>query len=326
MKKVRWGIVGPGIIANRFATAIKNVDCAELVAVASTNKERGEAFAEKYGIPQVFCGYEALAQSDAVDVVYIATPHSHHKQVAELFMNAGKHVLCEKPICVNAEQARELQKCARKNSVFLMEAMWTQFLPAIKEAQAIVDSGRIGEVMGVEADFCYHMPRQKNRVYLNELAGGSVLDVGIYSLHFAALFLGFAPEKILAVADTDGQIDIHAVMLLKYKNGAIANVSTAVGLKKPETAYVYGTKGQIRLPRFYGATELYVTTAEGEEHIVKDCLGNGFEEEIIEACRCIASGKLQSDEWPMEKSIIMLEQMDEIRAQIGIRYPFAGEA
>ena len=136
MTKIRWGIAGPGKIANKFATALKNLDCAELTAVASTSPERAEAFAQQYGIPHRYCGYESMAASDTVDAVYVATPHSHHAAVVELFLIAGKHVLCEKPICVNAHQARQLKACAEKNGVFLMEAMWTRFLPAIREAQA----------------------------------------------------------------------------------------------------------------------------------------------------------------------------------------------
>ena len=131
MKKIRWGIVGPGNIAARFAQAVKNVNCAELVAVASREPERAAAFAETFDIPHVFCGYESMADSNLVDAIYIATPHPFHMPCAQLFLNAGKHVLCEKPMCVNARQAQELKDCAEKNGVFLMEAMWTRFLPAI---------------------------------------------------------------------------------------------------------------------------------------------------------------------------------------------------
>ena len=321
MKKIRWGIVGPGSIANRFAKAAQNVPCAELVAVASRDGSRAQAFAEKHGIPHVFCGYEAMAASDIVDAVYVATPHSFHKPCAELFLKAGKHVLCEKPVCVNADEARALKECAKANGVFLMEAMWTRFLPAVLEAREIVKRGDIGEIIGIEADFCYpSTPNDTSRLYRSELAGGALLDVGVYCLHFASLFLGNAPESITAVAHTNGVVDLHTTALLKYKNGAIANLSTAINVAKPETAYIYGTKGQIYLPCFYGAQELYVTVGKDTRHIVKNYLGNGFEEEIIECCRCIEAGKQQSDIMPMEESIVMMQQMDTIRQQIGIRY------
>lgn len=326
MKKIRWGIAGPGNIARQFAEAVRNVDCAELAAVASRDKARGDAFAEKYGIDHVFCGYEEMAASDLVDAVYIATPHPFHKPCAELFLSAKKHVLCEKPLCINARQAEMLAECAQKHGVFLMEAMWTRFLPAIREAKEIIARGGIGEVLGVEADFCYHLaPEEEPKIYQPHMAGGSLLDVGVYGLHFAAMFLGSEPETITALAHTEGGVDIHTNLLLKYRSGAMANISSAIGLEKPKTAYLYGTKGRILLPRFYGAEKLIVTTGDTTTEIVKELHGNGFEGEITEACRCIAQGKLQSDILPLHESITILKQIDAVRAQIGIRYPLEGE-
>ena len=321
MKKIRWGIVGPGCIANKFAVAVKNVECAELVAVASRSEENAKTFADKYDIKNVFVGYEEMAESDAVDAVYVATPHPFHLPCAELFLKAGKHVLCEKPLCVNASQAKQLMECAKKNNVFLMEAMWTRFLPAVSELQRVVKRGDIGDVQGVEADFCYSIePEEDPKVFRNEMAGGSLLDVGVYCLHFVSLFLGSEPVTISALANTEKGVDVHTNVLLKYKNGAIARISSAIGVKKPETACIYGTKGQIDIPSFYGATEFFVSTDEDIKHVVKESIGDGFEEEIIEACRCIQSGKTVSDILPPEESVKILEQMDEIRKQIGVSY------
>lgn len=323
MKKIRWGIVGPGNIAGRFARAVKNVACAELAAVASRDGNRGAAFAETHEIPHVFEGYAEMAASDAVDAVYIATPHPFHKPCAELFLNAGKHVLCEKPMCVNAAEARRLQEIAARNGVFLMEAMWTRFLPAVLEAQKIIAEGQIGDIRAIEADFCYFTePNSVPRLYLPSLAGGSLLDVGVYGLHFAAIFLGSAPETVTALAHTDGGVDIHTSILLKYPNGAVANITSAIGVAKPETGYIYGTNGHISFPCFYGARELTLHTAQGECRIEKDYMGNGFEEEILEVCRCIQNGKSESHIMPLEESIAILQLMDTVRAQIGIQYPF----
>ena len=154
-KTIKWGIVGPGSIAKKFAKAVKNVEGAELFAVASRSYERSKEFAEEFDIPNVFGSYEEMANCDEIDAVYIATLHPFHKPCSEIFLNAKKHVLCEKPVCVNAKEARELFECAKKNNVFLMEAMWTRFLPAIQEAVKIAKSGEIGEIRGVSADFCY---------------------------------------------------------------------------------------------------------------------------------------------------------------------------
>lgn len=326
MKKIRWGIVGPGIIANKFASCIKNVEGAELTAVASRSEENGRKFAEKYQIPHVFCGYEAMAESDLVDAVYIATPHPFHKGCAEIFLNAKKHVLCEKPICINASQAISLKESAEKNGVFLMEAMWTRFLPAILEAQEIVKRGTIGEVLSIHADFCYASEAaEEPKLYQNHMAGGSLLDVGVYALHLVSMFLGNQPESICAASRIESGVDCHTSVLLSYSNGAIATVSSAISLRKREDAYIYGTKGYIHIPCFYAAKELFVNLDGEEEHIVKPSIGDGFEEEIYEVCTCIREGKTQSAILPLSESIAIVKQMDTIRKQIGVRYPFEGE-
>lgn len=321
MKPIRWGIVGPGIIANKFAHAIKHVACAELVAVASRSPERGHAFATRYQIPQVFDSYEALANSDQIDAIYIATPHPFHVSCAELFLTAGKHVLCEKPLCVNAEQARRLQEKAKEHRVFLMEAMWTAFLPAVLETQRLVKRGTIGDVLCIRADFCYAEEAENDpKLYQNHMAGGSLLDVGVYGLHFVSMFLD-APQQIQAVAQIQDGVDVHTSVQLQYPNGAIATVSSAIGLQKPEEAWIYGTNGRIELPHFYGAQELILHRGETSEQIACPSVGDGFEEEILEACRCIADGKTESDILPLSKSIAILEQMDHIRSKLGISYP-----
>ena len=323
MKTIRWGIAGPGNIARRFAQAVKNVEGAELAAVASRDPARAENFGAEFGISHIFHSYEAMAASDAVDAVYIATPHPFHAPCAELFLKAGKHVLCEKPMCVNAAQGERMKAWAAENGVFLMEAMWTRFLPAILEAKKIVDRGDIGEILGIEADFCYRTEwGTVPRLFLPELAGGGLLDVGVYCLHFAAIFLGSDPESVTAVAHTEGGVDVHTNMVLKYRNGAVASLSSAIGVTKPETGYIYGTKGYICLPCFYGAQELQVHTGDSVTAIKREYLGNGFEEEIIEVCRCIREGKLQSPTMPIDETISILRQMDTVRQQIGIRYPF----
>lgn len=322
-KIIKWGIVGAGNIANKFAGAIKNVKEAELTAVASQSEGKGRMFADRHDIKNVFTAYEEMAKSDIVDAVYIATPHPFHKPCAEIFLNAKKHVLCEKPVCVNTGQAVKLAECAKENGVFLMEAMWTRFLPAVKEALKIANSGEIGKIRGVKADFCYSMtPDEEAKIFRNDMAGGSLLDVGIYGLNFAAIFLGDNPESIISLSDVCNGVDCQTNVLIKYPNGTIASVSSAIDVKKPETGYIYGTKGYIALPQFYGAQELIVNSANEERHISKPSIGDGFEEEIIEACNCINSGKMQSDIMPMSESIRILEQMDKIREQINLRYPF----
>lgn len=326
MEQIRWGIAGPGCIANKFAQAIKNVDGASLVAVASRSEEKGREFADKYDIPNVFCGYEEMAKSDVIDAVYIATPHPFHKNCAEIFLNNKKHVLCEKPICINAFQAEKLRECAKENKRFLMEAMWTRFLPCIKELCEIVKKGTIGEVKGIEADFCYSSTSDEEpKLFQNEMAGGALLDVGVYGLHFASLFLGNNPESISCISNVDNGVDTHTHVIMKYENGAIASITSAINLKKPEAAYIYGTKGYIYIPAFYGANEMFLNTDGKEKHIVRKSIGEGFEEEIYEVCDCIRKGKLESDILPLSESIKILAVADEARKQNGVSYPFEGE-
>ena len=325
-KRIRWGIAGPGNIANKFAQAIKNVRGAELVAVASRSIDKAKEFADKYKIENVFSSYEDMASSDKIDAVYISTIHPFHKPCAELFMNNGKHVLCEKPVCVNANQAQALKECAQKNNVFLMEAMWTRFLPAIKETKALINRGEIGKVMGFEADFCYReTPESCPILFDNRIAGGALLDVGVYALNLSAYLFGYDVKEINSTSRTENGVDIHTQMTVKYNDGIISSLSCAIGVVKPETAYIYGTEGYIKLPTFYGADEIVLCKNGEEEHIKKPFIGNGFEEEIYEVCDCIICGQKQSSIMPLSESIEILSQMDLIRKQIGITYPLEGE-
>jgi predicted dehydrogenase len=326
MNKIRWGIAGPGNIANKFAKAIKNVEDAELAAVASRSIDKAKEFADKYDIEISFGSYEEMALSDKIDAVYISTIHPFHKACAELFLNNGKHVLCEKPICINQSQAKSLFECAKKNGKFLMEAMWTRFLPAIRETKAIIERGEIGKVMAIEADFCYReTPESCAILFDNAIAGGALLDVGIYPLNLAAYLLESIPEKIAATSYNENGVDIHTQMTLSYPEGVMASLSCAIGVQKPETAFIYGTEGYIKLPSFYGAQEIIICK-DGEEKVIeKPSIGDGFEEEIIEACQCIQNGRTQSSVMPHSESLAILSEMDEIRKQIGITYPLEGE-
>ena len=328
MKKIRWGIAGPGRIAHKFAEAIKNVECAELVAVASRFEEEAREFSKEFDVPNVFVGYEDMAAFDGVDAVYVSTPPHVHKEVALIYLKAKKHVLCEKSICINSAQATELEECAAKNNVFLMEAMWMKFLPAIKEAKSIADSGALGEIMSIKADFSALIPGERNgcNVFMNEFGGGALLDLGIYAMNFANLIMGDVPESISAQAKLWNGVDVNTGVLMKYPSGALASVECSLEVYKPRSAYLYGTKGYIHIPNFYGAEELYLKIGdEDEKHISRPRLGGGFEEEIYEASGCIMSGKRQSDIHPMADSIKVLRQMDTVRKQIGVKYPFDGE-
>jgi len=320
METVRWGILGTGFIANKFANAVKNAEGARLVAVASRNATSADKFADTYQIEHRFDSYEAMADFDGVDAVYIALPHTYHPVYAKFFMEAGKHVLSEKPICANLRQLEELMAVRKEKNVYLMEAMWTRFLPAIQKIKQMVEDGVIGEVREISADFCYNQEDRTHHVFKRECAGGSLLDVGIYGLNFASIFLGDKVVDFQTAAFQKDGVEERINILLRYPNGAIARVSSAISLLKPEDGYIYGDKGYIRIPHFYSASEFEVVAETASQTYNFPYKGNGFEEEI-EACnRCILAGKTQSDIMPLEQSAAILRLMDAIRKQAGITF------
>lgn len=324
MSKIRFGIVGTGCIAHRFAEAIKNVPGAELAAVASRSEYGAENFGNEFSIPKRFVGYEAMAKSDAIDVAYIAVPHSGHAECSMLMMKNGKHVICEKPLAVNTREVEEMIKCSKENNVFLMEAMWARLVPGTVKLLELIESGVIGEVRGVEGKFCYTMDEDEmdHHVLKRENGGGSLLDVGVYGLNFASWYLGKNIESIQAAADLYNGIDSHTCVLLKYKNGAVADISSAVLLRKPNEGYIYGTKGYIHINRFYAPQEIEIRLLDGTNETVEaKYLGNGFEEQIIHVCECVEKGLTESPVNTFEQTLYITNQMDEIRKLIGVEYP-----
>ncbi|MBS7361369.1 MAG: Gfo/Idh/MocA family oxidoreductase, partial [Oscillospiraceae bacterium] len=323
-RKIRFGIVGTGTIAHRFAEAIKNVDNAELVAVASRTKENAEKFGCEFDIPARFDSYEKMALSDVIDAAYIAVPHSGHIGCSCLMMNNGKHVLCEKPMAVNSKEAEEMFRCARENNVLLMEAMWARLVPGTIKMLELVENGVLGDILGVEGKFCYSMDEDEmdHHVFKRENGGGSLLDVGVYGLNFASWYLGKDVETINAQSDIYNGVDSHTCVLLKYKNGAIADISSAILLRKPNEGYVYGNKGYARLLRFYAPQEIDIYLNNGETvKIPVPYAGNGFEEQIAHFSECVSKGLKESPVVTHEQTLYITKQMDKIRKITGVEYP-----
>ncbi len=324
MKKIHFGIVGTGTIAHRFADAIKNVKGAELAAVASRAAETADKFGNEFDIPYRFDSYEAMSQSDKIDAAYIAVPHSGHIDCSCLMMNSGKHVLCEKPMAVNAREAQEMFDCAKKNGVLLMEAMWARLVPGTIKMLEIVSSGELGEILGVEGKFCYTMDEDEmgHHVFKSENGGGSLLDVGVYGLNFASWYLGKDVENISAECSVYDGVDSHTCALLKYKSGAIADISSAILLRKPNEGFVYGSKGYAYLKRFYAPQEIELCFNDGtSRRISTPYAGNGFEEQIAHFCECVRNGLLSSPVVTPEQTMYITKQMDSIRKMTGIVYP-----
>lgn len=324
MKKLRFGIVGTGGIAHRFAEAIRNVPEAEPCAVASRRIETADKFADEFGIPFRFGSYKEMAESDKIDCAYIAVPHSLHKECSVMMLNGKKHVICEKPMAVNLKEAEEMFLCAEKNGCFLMEAMWARLVPGTMKLIDLIDKGIIGEVRGVEGKFCYSFDEDEmdHHALKPENGGGSLLDVGVYALNFSKWYLGEETEEISAQADHYNGTDSHTNVLIRYKNGALAYLSSATLLRKPNEGYIYGTKGYIHINRFYAPQEIEIKYSDGRsETLIEKYRGNGFEEQIAHMCDCINKGLLTSPLNTPHNTLFVTKQMDDIRKMINVRYP-----
>ena len=325
MADIRWGIVGTGGIAHRFASACLNAPGARLAAVASRNPETADAFADEFGIEKRFGSYEAMARSQDIDAAYIAVPHGVHAGCAALMMNNKKAVLCEKPLAVNEKEVLQLIDCHNKNKVFFMEAMWARLVPGTVELIRLVKSGVIGKVLGIEGDFCYDMSDEpEHHAFKPEYGGGSLLDVGVYGLNFASWFADSPVAQIKAVAHIGERsgVDEHCCVLIEYENGCLASISSGMTVKKPNSGFIYGEKGYIHVNHFY-ANEKIELNIYGEQprEILNPYMGNGFEEQIIECCRRINEGQTESPLLELAHTLEITRQMDSIRKQIGLKYP-----
>jgi len=325
MKTIRWGIIGAGGIAERFAEACKNTPGASLTAIASRSIEKANEFADRFGIEHRFGSYEEMAAWDGIDAAYVATPHATHGPFAMLFMNKGKHILSEKPITVNCSELQKMIDCATENKVFMMEAMWARLTPGTIKILEIVESGVLGKIKGVQAAFCYDMSDEPDHLAFNPVyGGGSILDVGCYCLSFASWLMDTPVVDIVAQAELSAKgVDVHCCYLLKYESGAIASLTSAMMLNKPGDGYIFGEKGYIKTKdRFYAPQEFTVHINDQEPQTYKcPFLGNGFEEQILESNQCIRDGKLESDIIPHAQSMKIMEQMDAIRKKVGVKYP-----
>ncbi len=324
MRKIRFGIVGTGNIAHRFAEAIKNVCDAELTSVASRTKENAEKFGDEFNIQYRFETYESMAKSDKIDVAYIAVPHSGHKDCSILMIKNGKNVICEKPLAVNYDEVKAMFDCAKENNVFLMEAMWARLVPGTIKMLELIKDGVLGEIRGVEGKFCYTLDEDEmdHHVLKPEHGGGALLDVGVYGLNFASWYLGKDISSIKSFADKFNGTDCHTCSLIKYNNGAIADLSCATLLRKPNEGYIYGTKGYVHLNRFYAPQEIELHLLDGtNEKIETKYWGNGFEEQIQHVCDCIKNELKESPIVTPEQTLLITKQMDEIRKDIGVIYP-----
>jgi predicted dehydrogenase len=320
---IRWGILGAGNIAATFASAVNAHTRAQLVAVGSRNRDRAERFATAHHIPTTHVGYRELVEDPQVDAVYVATPHSEHKEQALLAIRAGKHVLVEKAFTRNAGEAQEVFDAARAAGVFVMEAMWTRFLPHVYALHQVIDAGEIGDIINISADhgqaFTYD---PKSRLFDPALAGGALLDLGVYPVSFAHDFLG-VPDSVHAVGQltregVDGQIS----MVLSYGERTQATLSTTMWSKTPTIANISGTDGFIAVRgNFYGPTSFRVQRNDGRVWEFDQPGSKGLQYEAAEVARQVALGATQSPRMTWDGTLEVMRTMDAVRAQIGVVYP-----
>ncbi len=322
---IRWGILGAGGIASSFATAVLASTRAQVVAVGSRNRYRAEHFATRHGIPTTHEGYERLVADEQVDAIYVASPHSEHLEHALLAIRAGKHVLVEKAFTRNLAEAEQLVAAAREAGVFMMEAMWTRFLPHVAALRGAIARGEIGEVVNITADHgqnFLHLP-DSHRIHNPELAGGALLDLGVYPVSFAHDLLG-VPTAIQATGVLTGTgVDGHVGMTLDYPGRAIATLSTTSWAQTPTTAAITGTEGRIDIATsFYRPTSFTLTRLDGTEWTYRGPeMSNGLEYEAAEVARCIVEGRLESERMTLDDTLEVMASLDEIRRQIGVVYP-----
>ena len=320
---IRWGVIGPGGIATNFAEAMQWAEGGSITAVASRSAERAEAFGDRFDIPKRYGDYDTLAADPDVDAVYVATPHSRHEVDTIGLLRAGKHVLCEKPLALNARQAARMAEEARSRGLFLMEAIWSRFLPAYRSLVDVIGSGHIGEPLLVEADFGFRRPVDPHhRHFARELGGGALLDLGIYPIQLCTLVLG-PIERVVAdgvVGETG--VDEVVTALLHHPEGRLGVVKAAIRVNMTCTARIAGTDGVIDLPAMmHCPNSLTVSSAAGVEHIDASYEGNGLRFEIDEVHRCLAEGRTESAVVPLDESIALAATMDTIRADLGVVYP-----
>lgn len=324
MKTINWGILGTGKIAHRFAEGLQVVDNAKLVGVGSRSKVSAAAFGDRFSVANRHSSYEALVGDPSIDVIYVATPHSMHRDHTLLSLNASKHVLCEKPFAINSKETVEMVTCALENERFLMEAMWIYFLPVICKLQEIISEGVIGEVRSLSATCGFAAKRDpKSRLFDPLLGGGALLDMGIYPVSLATLLFG-TPIEIEARAQLgDTGIDELTWMRMNFTGGIEADLSCTITDDSANEAIITGTKGHVTISsRWWNGPKLILSLEGKQDEVIEPrYIGNGLNYQAAHVGECLSDRRLESDVMSHERTRSNMQVLDQIREQIGLRYP-----
>jgi predicted dehydrogenase len=324
MDSMRWGILGTGRIGHEFTVGLRDTPDAETLAVGSRTEDSAREFAVSFGIPRHYPSYAELVSDPDVDVVYVATPHPFHAENVRLCLEAGKHVLCEKPMTINAAQAERLIALAQDRDLFLMEGMWTRFFPLMERARYLISSGAIGEPRLLHVDFGFRAPFDPlHRLFNPDLGGGALLDVGVYCVALSSMIFG-PPDRVTGLAHLgETGVDEQSAAILEHGQGCMSTISIATRTATPQEAMIAGTEGRIRIHSdWWRPDTLTLTRPDRENETIKEpYTGNGFAHEAAEVMRCIRSGAHESDVMPLRETLSIARTMDELRRQWGLVYP-----
>lgn len=323
MKTINWGIVAPGRIANKFAQDLAKAEGAKLIAIASRDLGRAQEFAATYSIPFAYGSYEEMIECPGLDIVYVASPHTLHHEHTLLFLEAGISVLCEKPFAMNRRLVEQMIAKAAEKNVFLMEALWSRFMPATQKTLELIRDNTIGNILGLEANFGFEAPFDpEKRLFNKQLGGGVLLDIGIYPLFLSYLILGLPTEiKATSVIGPTG-IDVTTSMNLGFKKRKFAFLDCSYEIKSNMEACIYGEKGLIRLhPRWQDTRQITVELngREKETYLFEREVW-GYYYEIMEIGNCLRTGKIQSELWSWDDSRNLIQLMDDVRTKTGLTY------
>lgn len=329
---INWGLMGAGAIIDRWILGAFQHDDMKIKAVASRTIDSAKKTAEKYHI-EIACTYDELLAMNDIDIVYVAVPHTSHKELTIKALKAGKHVLVEKPAGINANEWQEMVDIAKETGKFLMEASWTKFFPIIPIIKSYIGEDGIGEVRAVTSDFAFRNTDTSSRLLDPDRAGGGLLDVGVYNLNFQRIIYEKDPVLLTGVASiaTDElklNIDEQAAYIAQYDNGALGIMASAVRTDMIDTAYIYGTKGHIIVPHFWKPSEIEITIGDETRHItaavsqkVEGIVDEGYQYEIAHVNDCIRKGLTESPVMKWSDTMAILCECDTLRKQWGLKYP-----
>lgn len=326
MKTIQWGILGAGRIAGIFSTALAALPDAGRLAVGSRDEKKAAAFAASYGFERSYGSYEKLLADPETDIIYVATPIRYHYEHIKACLLAGKNVLAEKPFTVNAAQAGELITLAKERGLFLMEAVWTKCQPSFLELKSWIAQGVLGELKTVDIQF-YTAADTTHRLYNRKIAGGSLLDVGVYPVMYACALLGNEPERVISHAFIgEKHVDYTDSIVLEYQNGSYAHLSSGLGPEKMISLYIQGTKGRVLVKKEYFFQVTSLEALDYDNRVIRSFhqpfLCNGYEYEAMEAMECIRNKQIQSDKVPLSDTLAVMKILDTCRQQWGYQFEF----